>query len=407
MRVLGGGPTFCSGDSISSQRGVERRGSSIRIAIVHSFYSSRQPSGENLVVDGEVGALVRAGHKVQLFAARTDDLESQVMYRIRAGLRVASGRGASPRASIQAYAPDIVLVHNLFPNFSRSWVNDLHPPVIATLHNYRPLCAKGTLLRDGQTCTLCPDGRLWSGVRYGCYRGSRLATLAVSWGSRGGPVLDPLLARADRIRVLSSLQREIYVEAGIPEYRLIVIPNFLPDDLDRGDEVARLHQRDGWLFVGRMSPEKGLIELLNSWPSGEALTMIGDGSLRPTVERLAEKRRVKLVGMLERRQVVDLMTRAKGLVFPSHYPESLPLVYIEALASGLPVLALARNAVGQAVAADGTGICIDSFESLPRAIADDIWPSLVDVCRAVFRFRYSEARFVEALTETASELIAM
>jgi hypothetical protein len=53
---------------------VDSRGIAVRIAMVHSFYSSSQPSGENTVVLNEVDALRRAGHEVALFAAHTDEL---------------------------------------------------------------------------------------------------------------------------------------------------------------------------------------------------------------------------------------------------------------------------------------------------------------------------------------------
>jgi hypothetical protein len=93
----------------------------LRIAVVHSYYSSRQPSGENVVVDLQIDALHRAGHEVELIARRTGDLEPARTYPVAAALRVASGRGASPRDRIAAFEPDVVHVHNLFPNWGRRW----------------------------------------------------------------------------------------------------------------------------------------------------------------------------------------------------------------------------------------------------------------------------------------------
>ena len=90
------------------------KGATIRIAMVHSFYSSAQPSGENTVVLNEVDALRRAGHEVALFAAHTDELEGEVFYKLRAGLRVATGYGRNPLKAIRDFSPDVVHVHNLF-----------------------------------------------------------------------------------------------------------------------------------------------------------------------------------------------------------------------------------------------------------------------------------------------------
>ena len=134
----------------------------MRIAVVHSFYSSRQPSGENIVVDLQVDALRRAGHDVRLVSRSTDELEQSVTYPVRAGLRAATGRGDSPLDELHEFAPDIVHVHNLFPNLGRRWVERLDLPLVTTLHNYRPICPEATLFRDGHSCTLCPDsGSAW------------------------------------------------------------------------------------------------------------------------------------------------------------------------------------------------------------------------------------------------------
>lgn len=88
----------------------------IRIAMVHSFYSSRQPSGENAVVRAEVNALRRAGYEVELFAAHTDELEGDLLYPVKAAWRVATGRGRNPLKAIKDFSPDVVHVHNLLSN---------------------------------------------------------------------------------------------------------------------------------------------------------------------------------------------------------------------------------------------------------------------------------------------------
>jgi hypothetical protein len=98
---------------------VDSRGIAVRIAMVHSFYSSSQPSGENTVVLNEVDALRRAGHEVALFAAHTDELEGEVFYKLRSGLRVATGYGRNPLKAIKDFSPDVVHVHNIHRPISR------------------------------------------------------------------------------------------------------------------------------------------------------------------------------------------------------------------------------------------------------------------------------------------------
>jgi len=375
---------------------------------VHSFYSSAQPSGENGVVESEVAALVRAGHVVQLFAARTDDLEGDRLYRVRAAFRVATGLGRSPLAAIDHFRPDVVHVHNLFPNYGRRWVGSLRQPLVATLHNYRPMCANGLLFRDGRVCTLCPDGARWSGLRHACYRGSRAATLPLTMANLPGPAADPLLARADRLILLSDLAAEVYAGAGVPRAGMTVWPNFLRSDLDPGTERPPARP-DGFLYVGRLSPEKAVVRLVRAWPSrGDApiLRIVGEGPEEETVRRAAEGKRIEVLGAVTRTHVIGLMRASAGLVMPSAWFEAFPLVYAEALAAGLPVLAWEPNVVSRWVETDRTGAKTtwggDLTETL--AAADASFPALRARCRAIFEERYSEPAYVARAEELYSAL---
>ena len=364
----------------------------LRIAVVHSFYSSRQPSGENVVVDLQVEALRRAGHEVAVVSRSTDELEQAATYPLRAGFRAATGRGDSPLAEIEAHRPDVVHVHNLFPNLGRRWVEHLDVPLVATLHNYRPLCPAGTLVRDGVTCTLCPDtGTARHAVVHACFKDSRAQTLPVALGTRFAD--DPVLRHADRIVTLSETMSRTYERFGVGADRLVAVPNFVaaggPSPGDRDDR---------WLFVGRLTPEKGILALLEAWPADRPLLVVGDGPSAEQARRLAGPG-VTFLGQRAHPEILDLMGRVRGLVFPSLWPEGLPTVYLEALAAGLPVLAWPQSIVGTLVAADGTGLVHDG-DDLPALLAeaDRRFPTLGDHCRSVFDRRYSERAWSTTMT---------
>lgn len=379
----------------------------LSIAIVHSFYVSRNPSGENRAVEAQVAALRRAGHRVELFAARTDELETGRLYPLRAAWRVTTGRGRDPLRAIESFRPDVVHIHNLFPNFGRSWLSELTAPIVHTLHNYRPVCVNALLLRDGQICTLCPDGDRWAGVRYGCYRGSRVASIPLAWANRKGPGDDPLLRRANRIVVLASRQRSLLVDGGVNPAKLVDGANFLSDRDDIG-VASPATGRDGrWLFVGRLSDEKGIVRLLQHWPANEPLTVVGDGPLRSQVEALAGDLDVTLLGPLNRPEVLAAMASAAGLVFPSIWFEAAPLVYLEALAVGLPVVAFAPSSVAESVGRDGTGQVsawqADDLAQRLRRLRHDR-PEVSARCRRVFDEQHSESAFVRTTVAMYREL---
>jgi glycosyltransferase involved in cell wall biosynthesis len=309
-----------------------------RIALVHSFYRSATPSGENAVVLAEADAFRRAGLDVELFAASTDDLRRSPLYELRTAVRVASGAGRSPLRELRAFRPDVVHIHNLFPNLGRRSVRDVDVPVVATVHNFRFACASGDLSRGGDLCTACPDGDRLSGVRHGCYHGSRLATVPVALAIGRGSASDPVLARADRVLCLSDRQRRMLAAGGIDERKLVPWRNFLPDALDPGPTAARRSQRTGAVCVARLTPEKGVVQLVDSWPTdGEVLRVVGDGPLLPAVRRAAAGKPVEVLGRLPRPDVLELLSASRRLVLPSRCAEAAPLTVVEALASGAAV----------------------------------------------------------------------
>lgn len=373
-------------------------GHPLRVAVVHSYYSSRQPSGENIVVDLQVEALRRAGHQVEVMARRTDTLQQSRLYPLQAGLRVATGRGASPMEALQRFAPDVVHVHNLFPNFGRDWVRRLAVPLVATLHNYRPICPAGILFRDGAACTLCPDsGSARPAVTHRCYRDSKVATIPVALGTKFSD--DPVLASADRIVTLNEDMRLQYAAVGVPDGRLITVPNFVRAETDAGR-----HDGGFWLFVGRLSAEKGVLPLVRDWPVGPRLKVVGSGPLEAQLHDLAGPT-VELVGQLPNAEVRALLGAARGLFFPSLWPEGLPTVYLEALAAGLPVMASPESVVGSLVAADGTGLISSGSITDDVLRAEREFDALHGRCRDVYEDRYTEAAWVRSMVQLYRSLL--
>lgn len=372
----------------------------MRIAVVHSFYSSAQPSGENAVVLAEVDALRRAGHEVELFAAHTDELEQQPLYNLRAAVRVASGRGASPLDALRGFGPDVVHVHNLFPNFGTAWVKDLEAPLVVTLHNFRPLCAAYTLYRDGHECTDCVT-RSWPSLLHGCYRGSRTATLPLTISLRGGASRNPVLQRADRILVFTNFARELYAGAGIAECRIEVISNFVPESLAGlpGPGGA------GWLYAGRLSEEKGILDLVRQWPSDISLTVVGSGEQESLIRAAAAGKAISMLGPLTRAEVTARMRMADGVVFPSVCREGFPLVYAESLAAGTPLLAFKGSSVAELVQADGTGAVLDWGDDIPAGL-EQLFEIDRAHCRLTFSASYSERSFVQRARSTYEAAVA-
>lgn len=335
----------------------------MRIAVIHSFYSSDQPSGENRVVTDQADALQAAGHDVRIIARSTDDLAHSPHYRLKSAWTVASGRGPSPVDELRDFDPDVVHIHNLFPNYSTDWVVEWPGPIVATLHNYRSVCANGLLYRDGHQCFECPRSSPVAAVLHGCYRDSRIATVPVALGlsRRGRNFLD----KVDRIIVTSPGSARILADHLPGTARLELIPNFGSGD---PQQPFVSQERNAWLAMGRFTPEKGFLELIRSWPSGTPLVVIGDGPQREALVSAASGKAVEIRPSMSIDELRRVVPGHRGLVFPSLWPDVAPQVVVEAMRVGLPVVAHRANVVADLVNETGAGASYDDTASLSSAL---------------------------------------
>lgn len=376
----------------------------MRIAVVHSFYSSAQPSGENTVVNAQVAALEQRGHNVRLIARRTDDLGG-VGNVARSLVHAANGPGVSPVQELEAFQPDVVHVHNLFPNWSNRWLSQWGRRTIVTLHNFRPVCAAATLWRDGDDCTLCPDRGSWHAVKHKCYRNSAAATLPLAYASRDRGAHQPVLQHAARLVVLNE-QAEAFYSTLAPG-RVQRVANFV----DPGDVSAVGGRTADWLYVGRLTPEKGVTRLIETFPRPEQLVIIGDGPEREAVEAAASARGVRFQGPLAHQDVLGRVASARGLILPSLWAEGIPTVTLEALATGTPLVVSQHCKAADELVAGGAAGRIyvpEKPESLQGALADVAahWPSLSDGARRLHATAYSPEAWCAAIEPIYEQVAA-
>jgi glycosyltransferase involved in cell wall biosynthesis len=306
-------------------------------------------------------------------------------------------------SELRSWVPDIVHVHNLFPNFGTHWLDEWQGPTVATLHNFRTLCANGLLFRDERVCTECLVRSPWRGVQHGCYRGSRIATLPVALSLSRPQAPVGILRRADALITLNPLAAETFLGAGVSQSRLRVIPNAVEDP-----GTARRSKGDGWLVVGRLSPEKGIARLASEWPEGLGrLTIVGDGPDRETIERL-KRTNVRVLGLLDRNEVLSMMAQAAGLLVPSVCLEMQPTVVTEALASGIPVVAYSTNASADLVREFAVGGIYTSRSDLKLALEAVLasGEQLRNRARALYEDEFLPSRWMARVESLYRELIA-
>ncbi|MCG5472391.1 glycosyltransferase [Micromonospora sp. LAH09] len=346
---------FAQAGAAAGTAANERQGS-VKIVVAHNRYREAQPSGENTIVDSEIAQLTAAGVEVLPFLRSSDEIPS--MSKVAKALLPISPIWA-PRAQhdlsrlLTEHRPDVLHLHNPYPLLSPWVVRTAHRhgvPVVQTVHNYRQVCSSGIYFRDGVICQDCKGRALGvPAIKHRCYRDSAAqsalmaTTLAVHRGT---------WRSVDRYVALTSAIADHLRDYGIPDERIVVKPNSVPDP-GRPTPLG-----DGFLYMARLSPEKGVDLLLDAWrrhPVGSlgTLRIAGDGELRPLVEAAAAERDdVVYLGQLDRAGVRAAVEASAVVIAASMWHDVLPTVIIEALASGRPVLGTALGGIPYLVGAD-------------------------------------------------------
>ena len=346
-----------------------------RVLVVHNAYQHR--GGEDSVVDAEIALLRSHGHGVETYFRNNDDVTGM------SSLTLAQHTLWSPRTVsnlselIRRFQPDIIHAHNTFPLISPSlyWVAErAGVPVVQTLHNFRLICLNALFLREGKVCEDCIGKQPWRGVVRACYRGSRPASAALAGMLSLHRGLGTYRHKVARYIALNKFCQDKFIKGGLPVERVLVKPNFVnwaevhthPSVLSDAER-----EREEWLFVGRLSVEKGVAILAQAMAllSGTRLRVVGDGPEATVLDGVVG---VTHLGSLPSDAVRQEMSRITALVVPSICYETFGLVAIEAFACGTPVIASRIGALAELVCDGETGLLFEPGNA--RDLADKmIW----------------------------------
>lgn len=344
----------------------------MRVLIIHSRYLSGPASGENAVVRDEARLLTQAGHRVEVWEPTPRRVNGIGL--LGTGIHATWSPEAVARVRRMAHemSAEVVHIHNLFPTLSPAVLRaatDQGAAPVMTLHNYRLMCLPSTFLRDGGICEDCLGRTPWPGVIHRCYRGSLLGSAAMA----ASLSVHRALRTFERIALylpVSEFVRRKYVEAGFPPERLRVKSNFA------WPTARREGPGDHFLFLGRLSPEKGLQTLVSAWRNTPAkLLVVGDGPEASGL-RAAAGPNVEFAGPVPQTQVAEILRGARALFLPSIWYEAQPRVILEAYAAGVPVVASRIGGLPDLVVEGGSGLLVppndpDAWARAAERLLDD------------------------------------
>ena len=329
----------------------------MKVLMLHNRY--RERGGEDYSSAAEVELLRSVGIDCEFL-----QLDNREM--IKTGLAAAAAAVWSRQRANEIFdividrKIDVVHVQNFFPQFSPAvhWAaGEAGAAVVQTLRNYRLACVNGQFFRDGRICEDCLGRTPIRGVIHRCYRDSIAASGAVAAMLVAHRLLGTWTHKVDRFIAVSDFIRTKLLQAGLPPGKVEVKPNFLPV------EPAAPGPGDGgyFIYVGRLSEEKGIRTLLDAWktlsPPAPVLKLVGEGPLEEFVRSAAAALpQVEVLGPRKPAEVLDLVARAQALVFPSEWYEGHPRVLIEALSVGTPIISSDIGAAAEVVEDQVSGL---------------------------------------------------
>jgi len=387
----------------------------MKVLLIHNFYKSIAPSGEDIVFRKESELLKKSGVKVVSYQKNNDNIMS-ILDMIRAGINILWSRRSYKEISelIDREKPDLAHFHNIWYLISASAYKackDKGIPIIQTFHNFRVICINGLLYRSGRICEKCLEHEnieglpfktdknklriLVNSLRYGCYRESRLHSLPLALANYISWRLGIWNRYVDAYICLTEFARQKFIRAGLPAHKIHLKPNFLDNNLN-----PHYFHRNYAVFLGRITPEKGVNVLIDAMKlirlqvqqtdgrrpqqikasqatvnkdMGFSLKIIGDGQLRATYEEETKKigLAISFEGKMNFDKYVEILKNAMFVVLPSLCYEGFPMVICEAYACGKPIIASRIGALPELILDKETGLLFqpNSARDLAQKIA--------------------------------------
>jgi glycosyltransferase involved in cell wall biosynthesis len=379
-----------------------------RVLVVHNAYQHR--GGEDSVVEAEIALLRSRGHEVAFYGRNNDEVANASRLSLARQTFWSTRTTQDAQRLIADFEPDLIHVHNTFPLISPSlyWAAArARVPVVQTLHNFRLLCPQAMFLRDGKVCEDCKGRMPLPAVVHGCYRGSRATTAVLGGMLSMHRMLGTWQHKVTRYVALNEFCRQKFIEGGLPAERIVLKPNFV----DFAAPAAG--GREGFLFVGRLSAEKGLQILLDAAQQAPELSLCVAGS-GPQADLLASQPAVHALGALDGDGVRAAMSDAMALVLPSIWYENFPRTIVEAFGCGLPVIASRLGALAEIVEDSVTGLLFEAgnardlaekmrwAQANPQRMAD-----MGRAARAEYEARYTATKNYDMLMNIYNEAIAV
>lgn len=360
----------------------------MKIAIVCANYYS--DGGAEVVMLGEIGILAGQNHQISVFS-RQDKKNLETPYSKyfieQDYIDIKKQKGLSLNAldkiyylftSVSNYRakqkfekflkdvnPDLVHIHN----YSRYITPTVYEcakkyniPVITTEHSTKLICPIMVLKLGGkQYCKekKCIRGNYWHSLINKCIAGSFIKTLncAIELGINK----KRYIKNTDKIIVPSLYLKNLLIETGISEEKIIHIPNFV--NLEKFNYSPFVG--DYFLYYGRLAYEKGLLTLIKAFENLPNLNLkiVGEGPEEKTLKNYIKEKNIKNIEFIGRKdwhELEKIIQNSKATILPSECGETFGLTIVESFACRKPVIASNVGGIPEVVSDNVDGSLFES-----------------------------------------------
>ena len=241
------------------------------------------------------------------------------------------------KALLDKERPDIVHFHNIYHQLTPAIIKvarDFGCKTVLTAHDYKIACPSYAMLRDGKVCDACINGAVYNAFKYRCYEGSAFKSLLLSleatWQyiAKNYQAIDVIISPSEFLRGV--------IKHTLPNSRIDVIVN----GIDDSQPFDNIEDRGYLLFVGRISPEKGIETLAKAHQMMRnkiPLKIVGHG---PIYNELIEKYPdAEFLGFVHQGEELDnLIKHARTIIVPSECNENCSMSVLEAMSFARPIV---------------------------------------------------------------------
>lgn len=275
------------------------------------------------------------------------------------------------RRLIRDESPDVVYVLQQINALSPSIFKACHDEGVRVVHrlsDFNMMCPRSDFLCDGEACTSCIHGDYRKALARCCCHGSKATTL-VRVASMKFHQFRRLFSYVDAYVCPSVFTARLLEASGVPHKKISVIPTPVICSGDAGFASTGEHTAPSSsyvLYLGRISPEKGIDYLVKAVEENPSLRLIVTGKiegdyaaqLKRRVEQGPASGRVEFSGFVSGEEKAGLIQGASCVACPSVWYENLPNAVLEAYAYGKPVVAFDIGCMPEIVRDGETGYVV-------------------------------------------------